>query len=68
MNIFNRIRELRKQHDITQASLAEIAGVSLPSIQRLEAGKETIRLDVLIKVTDALGYQVSLEPKVDRHE
>jgi transcriptional regulator with XRE-family HTH domain len=48
---------------MTQAQLADISGVSLPTISRIERGKETIRLDVLIKVADCLGYELTLQPK-----
>lgn len=58
-----RIRALRKSHGISQGELAEISGVSLPSISRLERGKETIRLDVLIKILECLGYELEIKPK-----
>lgn len=62
-DIVNQLRDLRKKHKMTQAQLADISGVSLPTISRIERGKETIRLDVLIKVADCLGYELTLQPK-----
>lgn len=62
-NIAQKIRDLRKAHGLTQTQLADIAGVSLPSITRLEKGKETIRLDVLIRILDSLGFQLDIKPK-----
>jgi transcriptional regulator with XRE-family HTH domain len=56
------IKTLRQQHGLTQEALADIAGVSLASLSRLERGKETIRLDVLSKVAECLGYQIDLVP------
>ena len=61
-SIPERIRELRKKHGMTQAELADIAGVSLPSVTRLENGKETIRLDVLSKILNCLGYRLDITP------
>jgi HTH-type transcriptional regulator/antitoxin HipB len=57
------IRELRKKHGISQGELAQISGVSLPSISRFERGKDTIRLDVLMKILDALGYRLEIKAK-----
>ncbi|WP_176736274.1 helix-turn-helix domain-containing protein [Oligoflexus tunisiensis] len=57
------IRDLRKKHGISQGELAQISGVSLPSISRFERGKDTIRLDVLMKILDALGYRLEIKAK-----
>lgn len=57
------IRELRHKHGLTQVELADLAAVSLPSLSRLERGKETIRLDVLTKVAESLGYRIVLLPE-----
>ncbi len=61
--IGSTICNLRKQHGISQTELSEISGVSLPSISRVERGKETIRLDVLVKILNALGYELSIKAK-----
>jgi HTH-type transcriptional regulator / antitoxin HipB len=57
------LRDLRKKHGISQGELAQISGVSLPSISRFERGKDTIRLDVLMKILDALGYSLEIKAK-----
>jgi HTH-type transcriptional regulator/antitoxin HipB len=57
------IRDLRKKHGISQGELAQISGVSLPSISRFERGKDTIRLDVLMKILDALGCRLEIKAK-----
>ncbi len=62
-SIAKQIKELRRQHRITQSQLADISGVSLPSISRIERGKETIRLDVLTKLLDCLGYEIIIRPQ-----
>ena len=57
------IKSLRKKHHISQKELADLSGVSLPSINRMERGKETIRLDILVKVLNCLGYELHVRPK-----
>ena len=56
------VKRIRKQHGLSQGELADIAGISLPSLSRLERGKETIRLDLLTKVAESLGYRLELVP------
>jgi len=50
-----QMRAARALLGIDQKTLAELAGVSLPTIQRMEASAGTVRgvVDTLIKVVDA---------------
>ena len=61
--IAEKIRELRRRHGLSQGEFAAIAGVSLPTVSRLERDKETIRLDVLVKMLNALGYDLEIKAK-----
>src|SRR3954470_2509157 len=47
---------------LTQADLADLAGVSRRSITALESGKSTVRMDVLLGVIDALGAALLMLP------
>src|SRR6201993_1087248 len=51
-----QMRAARALLGIDQRTLAELAGVSLPTIQRMEASTGTVRgvVETLIKVVDAL--------------
>lgn len=51
-----QMRAARALLGIDQKTLAEMAGVSLPTIQRMEASSGNVRgvVDTLIKVVDAL--------------
>ena len=51
-----QMRAARALLGIDQRTLAELSGVSLPTIQRMEASEGTVRgvIDTLIKVIDAL--------------
>ena len=52
----NQMRAARALLGIDQRKLAELAGVSLPTIQRMEASDGTVRgvVGTLMKVVDAL--------------
>ncbi|MPY99052.1 MAG: helix-turn-helix domain-containing protein [Actinophytocola sp.] len=55
--------ERRRALRLTQRELAELAEVSERSIQALEAGKLSIRADILLKILDALGLALAALPK-----
>lgn len=52
----NQLRAARALLNLDQRELAERAGVSLPTIQRMEASGGTVRgvIDTLMKVSEAL--------------
>ena len=56
----NRLESIRLSRNITQARLAEEAGVSTRTIGRLEKG-QGVSLDTFIRVMTALGIQQNLE-------
>ncbi|MCB9680606.1 MAG: helix-turn-helix domain-containing protein [Alphaproteobacteria bacterium] len=49
-----RVQRQRLHRNVTQAALAEEAGVSTPTVQRLEAGA-SVQLASLLRVLRALG-------------
>jgi len=55
--------ERRRAMRLTQRELAELVGVSERSIQALEAGKLSMRADILLKILDALGLALAALPK-----
>lgn len=54
-----QVERIRLARNITQAQLAETAGVSVRTVGRLEKG-EGVSLDTFIRVLKALGMQASL--------
>ena len=52
-----QLRAARALLGIDQRKLAELSGLSLPTIQRMEASEDVIRgnVDSLMKLVDALG-------------
>ena len=59
-DIGNRVRYHRRLHQMSQQVLAEKAGLSRTSIQRLEAGEEGTSLGVLLKVGQVLGFTLEM--------
>jgi HTH-type transcriptional regulator/antitoxin HipB len=54
------VRVRRKHLRVTQAELADIAGVSPRFIYDLEKGKPTVALDKTLHALEALGLRVSV--------
>ncbi len=56
-----RISRLRIDQNLTQAELADRAGIGLRTLQRLESGAAASQLSSLIKVCQALGLEQRLD-------
>ncbi|MBL3587651.1 helix-turn-helix transcriptional regulator [Rhodovulum sulfidophilum] len=54
-----RIAEIRRSQGLSQADLAELAGVEQPTISRIERGNDAVTLRVLRQVAMALGVSLS---------
>lgn len=59
----NQIKERRKTLKITQPDLAEMAGISINTLYKIERGQANPTFDVLNKITDILGLDIKLEIK-----
>lgn len=57
------IRNRRKELSITQPHLAELAKVSTNTLYKLERGQGNPSLDVLNKLAEVLGMELTLEVK-----
>ena len=58
-----QIKERRKALRIKQSDLAELADVSVNTLYRIEKGQANPTLDVLNKLADILGLQITLTLK-----
>ncbi|HTN59202.1 MAG TPA: helix-turn-helix domain-containing protein [Protaetiibacter sp.] len=56
--IGDEVARRRRALRVTQEELAELAGVSVRSVASIEAGKPTVRLDILLPVLATLGVDV----------
>ena len=57
------IKNRRKELNITQPHLAELAQISFNTLYKLERGQGNPSLDILIKLSDVLGMELKLEVK-----
>lgn len=57
------VRRRRKELGLSQSELAAVANTSLRFVSELERGKETARLDGVLRVLAALGLDVSLHAR-----
>ncbi|MBK6870061.1 MAG: helix-turn-helix transcriptional regulator [Kineosporiaceae bacterium] len=54
----SELRVRRETLALTQADLADLAGVSIRFIRALEHGKPTVRLDKVIALLEVLGLEL----------
>lgn len=57
------IKNRRKALKITQPYLAELAGVSVNTIYKIERGEGNPTLEVINKIAEVLGLELKLEIK-----
>lgn len=67
LKIGNHLKSARLRQDITQASLAEAAGISLSSLKKIEGGRIG-SFDSLLRVMRILGKLDVLQPLVDEEQ
>ncbi len=53
-----RIRELRKQHKLSQGELADAVGTTRQTITSIEVGKYTASLPLAYKIAHYFGLQI----------
>lgn len=54
------LRARRRELDLTQSDTADLADISIRVLSDLENGRETVRLDILSAVANALGLSLNL--------
>ena len=59
-NIYEKIKERRSLLSITQQDLADISGVGLRTIKKIETSKGNPSVNTLSKILDALGMELNL--------
>lgn len=59
MNFNERLRTIRKEKGLTQAELAEKAGIAVNSIRLYEAGARLPKLDTIGRIAEVLGVKVA---------
>lgn len=56
------VKQMRKEHNLTQVELSEKSGVGLRFVRELEQGKQTLRLDKVNQVLSLFGMEVGVVP------
>ncbi len=72
MEVYNRLRELRARHDLTQEELAEAIGVSRQTVVSMEKGRYNPSVQVALRAAHVLNEPVEsifwLEPALDQNK
>lgn len=58
INLKNRVRDIRKQRNLSQTQLEEIANIGRTTISNIETERYTPRVDVAMQLAQALGCTV----------
>ena len=56
------VKQMRKEHNLTQVELSEKSGVGLRFVRELEQGKQTLRLYKVNQVLSLFGTEVGVVP------
>lgn len=70
MSLGPTLKALRKMRRMTQAELADLTRLSRTSITNIENGRQTITVQTLYEIADALGFvvKVQFKPKGEQRE
>ncbi|WP_295040586.1 helix-turn-helix transcriptional regulator [uncultured Fibrobacter sp.] len=63
-NLGEQIAQRRKYFRISQADLAEMAGVSLRTVSAIENGSANPSISILSKILEILGFVITLQERV----
>ena len=66
VELIGKLIEARESKGLTQAQLAEAAGVKQSAVARMESLKATPQIDTLFKVLTPMGYKLTIVPSEDR--
>ena len=57
------VRKERRRQGMDQRTLALVADVGVRTVHKIEQAEATVRLDVLMRVVRALGYEIDVRPR-----
>jgi len=63
-NLGEQIAQRRKYFRISQADLAEMAGVSLRTVSAIENGSANPSISILSKILEILGFVITLQERI----
>jgi len=59
-SLSKKVKDMRKEHNLTQVELSEKSGVGLRFVRELEQGKQTLRLDKVNQVLNLFGSEIGV--------
>lgn len=62
-SIGNSIKARRKTLNVTQAQVAEIAGISINTLYKIERDQANPTIEIIDKIADVLGLELVLQVK-----
>ncbi len=62
-NIGQQIKERRKSLNVTQRQLAELSGIGINTLTKIERGEANPSLSILNKILDTLGLELTTDIK-----
>ena len=65
VRIGTRIREIRKERNIEAKVLAQLVNIDAANLSRIEQGRYSVGLDILSRISFALGAKIELVDFVD---
>jgi|NGEPerStandDraft_8_1074529.scaffolds.fasta_scaffold89671_1 transcriptional regulator with XRE-family HTH domain len=60
------VRAERRRQGMDQQTLALVANVAVRSVHRIEHAQETVRLETLLRVLNALGLDLAVQRRGER--
>ncbi|NPD81206.1 helix-turn-helix transcriptional regulator [Prevotella sp. PINT] len=58
IRIGNRIREIREENHLEAKALASLTGIDAANLCRIEQGKQSVGIDILSRIANAMGYKI----------
>ena len=66
LDLASAVRNRRRELNLTQEELADLAQVAERTVRAIEAGKQTIRLDKAVQVLGAIGLEFAVQVHVPK--
>jgi len=60
LRIGAKLKELREEKGLSVRQLAELTGVNYSNISKIESGRYSVGIDILSRITDALGAKIEI--------
>ncbi|HNQ71922.1 helix-turn-helix transcriptional regulator [Mesotoga prima] len=61
----NALIDLRIEKGLTQKDLSDLTGIAVPTLSRIEAGKQNLSFKTMQTLVNALGGKLCITPKAD---